>query len=642
MDSDSKHLDYEALGLKVGIEIHQQLDTHKLFCNDPSVLAEEVTGEFVRSLRPTQSELGEFDKAAIAEAAKKLKFKYQATNTTCLVEADEEPPHDANPEAVDIVLLVSSLMDAKIVDEVHFMRKTVIDGSNTSGFQRTGLIALNGAIKTSLGDVGIATIALEEDAARKIATEEGVVVYRLDRLGIPLIEIASEPDIKTPEHAKETAEKIGMLLRATKRVKRGLGTIRQDLNISISRGNRVELKGVQDLRGIPQIVENEVRRQLRLIEVKEELISRGAKLSDFDKIEIVDITRLFENTTSKIISSMLKKGGKVLGIRLPGFAKLMGAKTCSEGACRRLGPEFAQRAKTIGVKGILHSDELPQPEKGISGKDVENIKNALCVKENDGFVIVAEKEDVARKVLDLIIERAKQAFEGVPSEVRAVLPDCRSEYLRPMPGAARMYPETDVPPIRITKEHFEKIASNKPEMPHEKIARLVKEYGINEEQAKPLVSAGTDEIFEILSNRYKVPNIIAKTILNTIPELEKDGLEVSKITDEKLDDLFKVFSNKKFAKEGIPEVLKRMIVNNIDAEKAANELGFGEKEVGESLEKIIDDVVNERIEFVKQRGKAAIGPLMGPVMQKARGKFDGKTVNEMLTKKIERILEGKS
>ncbi len=642
-DPDSPNLDYKALGLMVGIEIHQQLDTHKLFCNDPSVLVEDFTTEFLRTLRPTQSEMGEYDKAAMAEAAKRLKYKYQATSSTCLVEADEEPPHDANRDAVDIVLLVSSMMNAKPVDELHFMRKIVIDGSNTSGFQRTGLLALNGELHTSHGNVRIATIALEEDAARKIGTEEGIIIYRLDRLGIPLIEIASEPDINTPEHAKETAEKIGMLLRATNRVKRGLGTIRQDLNISITGGNRVELKGVQDLRGIPQIVEGEVRRQMRLIEVKEELLARGAKPSELDNVPVIDLTKLFEKTGSKIISGMLRKGGKVLGVRLPGFAKLMGSKTCAEGACRRMGPEFAQRAKTIGVKGILHSDELPQPDRGISEADVEELKKALGVTEKDGFVIVAEKEDVARKVLDLIIERAKLAFHGVPSEVRGALPDGRTEYLRPMPGAARMYPETDVPPIRITKEHYHEIASHPPEMPKEKVARLVKEYGINEEQARPLVSSGDDQEFEYFAKKYNMgnsnPSIIAKTMLNTLPELEKEGLDVSKIDEKMLETTFSALAEGKFAKEGIPTLLKKAVENGITIEKALESLGLGKH--GESLEEIIDKVVEERLDFVKQRGKGAIGPLMGPVMQKARGRFDGKAVSEALSKKIDKVLAGK-
>ena len=223
-------MDFKKIGFKAGLEIHQQLNTHKLFCNCQSEITEDINYSFKRFLRPTQSELGDVDKAAIAEAKKNRFFLYTASDkSTCLVEADEEPPHEVNSEAVNICLKMAILFDAKIVDEIHFMRKIVIDGSNTGGFQRTGLIAIDGKTK----NVGIQTIALEEDSARKLEEKGKLVNYGLDRLGIPLIEIATDPDIKNPDHAREVAERIGMLLRATGKVKKGLGTIRQDLNISI-------------------------------------------------------------------------------------------------------------------------------------------------------------------------------------------------------------------------------------------------------------------------------------------------------------------------------------------------------------------------------------------------------------------------
>ncbi|MCK4615166.1 MAG: Glu-tRNA(Gln) amidotransferase subunit GatE, partial [Thermoplasmata archaeon] len=236
--------------VKIGIEIHQQLDTHKLFCSCPSELKELKGTHLVRYLRPTRSELGEVDIAALSEARKALGIRYESGNT-CLVEADEEPPHEVNQEAVEIALGIGRLFHADTVDELHFMRKIVIDGSNTTGFQRTGLVAMNGHLNTSKGVVGIDVICLEEDAARKISEKGKEKVYRLDRLGIPLVEVTTKPDIVSGEHAKETASLIGAYLRATGRVKRGLGTIRQDLNVSIPEGARVELKGVQDLRSIP-------------------------------------------------------------------------------------------------------------------------------------------------------------------------------------------------------------------------------------------------------------------------------------------------------------------------------------------------------------------------------------------------------
>jgi len=266
-------LDYKKLNFKCGIEIHQQLDTHKLFCNCPSVIRDDKPNIVIRrKLRASAGESGEVDAAALHEVKKEKQFIYQAySNTTCLVELDEEPPHDVNKEALEIVLQVALMLNARIVDKICFMRKTVVDGSNTAGFQRTALIAADGFIETSKGKVRIDTICLEEEAAKIVKRAEKEDIYNLSRLGIPLIEVATAPDIKDPEHCKEAAEKIGMILRSTNKVKRGLGTIRQDVNLSIKGKSRVEIKGFQDLRNMPRIIENEVKRHLKLIEKYQEL-----------------------------------------------------------------------------------------------------------------------------------------------------------------------------------------------------------------------------------------------------------------------------------------------------------------------------------------------------------------------------------
>jgi Glu-tRNA(Gln) amidotransferase subunit E-like FAD-binding protein len=278
-------MDYKKLGFKCGIEIHQQLETHKLFCSCPSLVNDEHPNDIkiIRKLRPSAGETGEIDKAALHEMKKGKYFVYEAASTSaCLVEFDEEPPHKVNEDALDTALIVAKLINADIVDEIQFMRKTVIDGSNTSGFQRTALVATNGYIETSLGKVGIPVLCLEEEAAKKIKKDEKSVTYRLDRLGVALLEIATDPDIQNPEHAKEVAGKIGMILRSTERVKRGLGTIRQDVNISIKSGARVEIKGFQDLKSIPKIIENEIVRQKEIIKKGKKIVSEVRKAeSDF-------------------------------------------------------------------------------------------------------------------------------------------------------------------------------------------------------------------------------------------------------------------------------------------------------------------------------------------------------------------------
>ena len=269
-----KTMDHEKLGFRCGLEIHQQLETRKLFCCCPSIVHDKDPDmEVRRKLRAVVGETGEIDKAAAHEQKKGRMIVYKGCSTSsCLVELDEEPPHPMNKDALAAVIQVARLLGAKVVDEIQVMRKTVVDGSNVSGFQRTALVAMDGHIDTSQGKVRIPTICIEEEAAKKVREDDESITYRLDRLGVPLIEIATETDIISPEHAKETAEKLGMVLRSTGKMKRGIGTIRQDVNVSIKGGKRVEIKGFQDLRSIPLVIENEIKRQ-------DKAIKKGEKLS---------------------------------------------------------------------------------------------------------------------------------------------------------------------------------------------------------------------------------------------------------------------------------------------------------------------------------------------------------------------------
>ncbi|MEM1856518.1 MAG: Glu-tRNA(Gln) amidotransferase subunit GatE, partial [Thermoplasmata archaeon] len=331
---------------KAGLEIHQQLDTKKLFCSCDSYLSENVIGEFTRVLRPVQSELGEYDAAAMMESMKRMTFVYQVTENSCLVEMDEEPPHDVNMEALETSILISLMFHCKIVDEVHFMRKIVIDGSNTTGFQRTALIGMDGYIETNKGKISIRSVCLEEESARKIENRGNIAIYRLDRLGIPLVEITTGPDMKSPEEVKEVAERIGYLLRSTKKVKRGIGAIRQDLNISTD-GERVEVKGVSRLNLIEKIARYEMERQSMLTAIANELKFRNP---DLQNIQIVDVTNVFLNSKSKIINNAISKGHKVLGIRVAGFKGILKSEKF------RFGKELAEIARAMGIPGIFHSD----------------------------------------------------------------------------------------------------------------------------------------------------------------------------------------------------------------------------------------------------------------------------------------------
>ena len=617
--------DYEMM---CGIEIHQQLDTRKLFCDCESHLCEDGEGAYFRKLRPTTSEMGEVDRAALAQFQRHMGYRYQCCEgTSCLVELDEEPPHTVNRDAMQISLTFSEMLHANVIDEIHFMRKIVVDGSNTSGFQRTALVATDGYVMAGDRRISILSVCLEEDAARKVETKGDEILYRLDRLGIPLIEVATGPDMRTPEEVQEVAYRIGTLLRATRRVKRGIGTIRQDLNISIPGGARIELKGVGELRLIPDYVRNEVNRQKMLIRIKGILNDRGTAPVEF---VTEDVTDVFEKCDSKVIQGALSSKGRVLAVRLPGFAGVMNG---DEGRLR-LGSEMAQRARTRGVKGIFHSDELPNY--GISQEFVDALRQRLGMTGgNDAFVICAAPEKKARDALDVAVARANEALVGVPEETRDPLPDGTTKYSRPLPGAARMYPETDVPPTRITEARMESIRNNMPEFPEQIEARLVKDYGVNQQQSSQIVRKGMDELFEMLAVDG-MASIAATTVLNTFGELEHDGLDPGAIAEDALIEAFGMLKAGRFAKEALPALLKEMC-SGTAPEKAIEKLGLGAMDSSEA-EAVIDGIVNERADFVRSKGMAAIGPLMGPVMGALRGKIDGKQANELLSKSISKLL----
>jgi len=618
-------IDYKKLGFRAGLEIHQQLDTSKLFCSCPSVLTDECTATFERTLRPTASEMGEVDRAAREEAKRGRKFIYLASPSSCLVEADEEPPHEVNREALETALIVALMMNAEIMDEIHFMRKIVIDGSNTTGFQRTALIAMNGEVD----GIPIESICLEEDAARKVGEEKNVVKYALDRLGIPLVEIATAPEIKSPKHAREIAEKIGLLLRATKRVKRGIGTIRQDVNVSIRRGNRVEIKGVQELNDIPIILENEVKRQLELIEVAERL---KGKEEEIKKAKVMDVGDVFKNTECRFIKKVIEKGGTVMGIKLPGFAGLIGGVKYKE---HRLGREFAMHAKKMGG-GIMHSDELPAY--GISNEEVGKVRKMLKCGMEDAFVISASSKEIARKCLLAVKERAMQAVNGVPREVRRALQDGFTEYMRPMPGAARMYPETDVPPIRIRERELKKLMKMLPEHPEEKMARIASQYGISREDAKQIVYSGRDDEFEMLASKYAGHSkVVARILLHILPEIRREGY--GEVGMEKIDEILHGLSRNYFAKEAVEKLMHHMAKNpSATLEEAMKKCGvraMDEEEVRKEVRKIIE----ERREFIMERKMNALSPLMGVAMKSLRGKADGGMVSRILKEELQKFLE---
>jgi len=627
-------VDYDEIGLKVGLEIHQQLDTGaKLFCQcRPELFKEEPEITFLRGLRPTQSELGQIDSAAYFEFQKGVRIKYEANSeTSCLVEMDEEPPHPLNIDAVETVLTAALMMGAEPVDEIHVMRKTVIDGSNTTGFQRTCVVALNGKIQVGQKTVLIQHTSLEEDAARKTGDEQGCIMhYRIDRLGVPLIEIATAPVIKSPEEAGEVAFAIGRILRATGKVKRGLGTIRQDLNISIPKGMLIEIKGVQELELVPLAVEYEVQRQLNLIKISEELKKSAIKKDDV-KEEFFDITDVFKQTNCKVIRKALDKKQKVLAVKLPKFNGFLKWELLPN---FRLGTEMADRARFWGrVGGIFHTDEMPAY--GVTAKEVEEIRSIVKAEEHDAVVFVADSSDNARDALKAVVDRARETLEGVPAETRAANPDGTTRYMRPRPGAARMYPETDIPPMQITEEWLKEIGSHLPKLPEQQLERLAKTYELNQKLAKQILDSEHGELFEtIVGESSASPTMVAVFVTETMKALKRDGVHVNKVSEEQIREIFRCISSGSLMKESIPDVTIWLSKNEgKNVKEAISSLGLktvSEEELETTIEKVIAD--NEKL--IQQRGEASLGILMGIIMKQLRGKTDATQAGNVLKEKL--------
>lgn len=603
-------IDYKKLGLKIGLEIHQQLDTNKLFCNCPSILKDDKP-DFVieRKLRAVAGETGEIDAAAAHAMAGDKKFFYEGYyDTTCLVEIDEEPITSMNKDALYVALQVSKVLNANVVDLIIPMRKTVIDGSNTSGFQRTAVVALNGHLDVSGKRITVPTVCIEEEASKIIEKKGESTTYRLDRLGIPLVEIGTGPDIDSPELCREAAEKLGMILRSTGKVKRGLGTIRQDVNVSIKGGARIEIKGAQDLKMMSKWIENEVLRQQSLLKLKEEI--KG----DYSDILLVDLTHIFKSTECKVIESQLKEKGVVLGIKLSNFRGRFAQELCPG---KRIGTEFSDYAKSISlVGGLFHTDELPKY--GVSEEEVKQINEVLGCKHEDGFIIVCHKKAECEKALHQIIKRVNMLQDGIPKEVRKANDDGTTTFQRPMPGSARMYPETDTLPIVPDMTNVKM-----PELISEKEERFSK-LGLSNDLAEFASKSKLGSLFEeLVEKNNNVPAEFIASVLFLYPKDIKSRLKLDseKISEDNFKEVIGKLNTNELTKEAVFDILCEFSKGNKPDYSKYKSLDLIDVET--EIKKIIEE----------NKGKTS-GAVMGIAMAKFRGKVEGKKIMELINKHL--------
>ncbi|HUI38070.1 MAG TPA: Glu-tRNA(Gln) amidotransferase GatDE subunit E, partial [Thermoplasmata archaeon] len=425
--------------------------------------------------------------------------------------------------------------------------------------------------------------------------------------------------------AREVAEEIGALLRATGRVRRGIGTIREDLNVSIEGGARAEIKGVQELRLIQRYVEGEEERQRTLLAARDRLLAQGARVPDAAPL---DVSEMLRAVATGPISQTLKKGGVVFGTALPGFA---GSLRPDPEAPERLGRELADYARATGVRGLLHSDELPA--QGVEGPVVEEIRRKLHADgPSDAFVLLAAPDPgAALRGIEAVRNRARAALEGVPRETRDPLPDGRSRYSRPLPGRDRMYPETDVPPLAILSDRLARLGAVLPEAPDRVRARLVATYAISPDVARQIQRWGETGRFEALIGRGRAVASVARLLTQELSALESsEGPEaVERISLDTLDALLLAVEGGEFSKEGIPTVLVELSKGAPSLREAAGRAGLSGISA-ETLAQLADAVVERNLAMVEDRGEAAFRPLMGDLMREVRGRRDGQEVAEAL------------
>ena len=624
------------IGLKVGLEIHQQLDTgKKLFCNCKSVEEDEYTNKFSRNLRATKSELGKIDPAALFEDTKSKTIIYYANpNSSCLVEKDEEPPHDLNDDAKNTALLIGSALNSKIFSEIHVMRKTVVDGSNTSGFQRTMLIAQGGHIEVEGKKIGVQSICLEEDAAKIIKDEGDKRFFSLDRLGVPLVEIALEPVTDSAEGIRKIALTLGRLLRVTKKVARGIGTIRQDVNVSIAGGGVIEVKGVQQLDQLEKIIEFEAKRQHGLKIISDRI--KAVSSIDVDKTnDVFVITDLLKDCNSKIIKNSLQNENKIKVIRIKKLAGLIGFEPYTG---IRLGKEIGQLVRFFGIGGVFHSDELPNY--GIIDSDIQKVRKYLGLNQDDAFIIIAGKIPSVDFAIESIINRINDAKNGPPAETRAATQTGETVFLRPRPGASRMYPETDIPTIKITKEELDLAKSKIPKPWNESLLEIQNKYKINAQLSEQIFDSEYFDLFEkICHGDTNLPNFVASVLCSTITNLQRNGLDSKLLTHEEIATTFELLQSEKITKESVEIIFQQIMsgkaITALDAVEKASITQLSQ----DDLEKILDKIIEQNYDEIQKDGMHSMSSIMGLVMKQVRGRTSGSLVNQLLKTKIQAIIK---
>ena len=617
--------DYETVGFKSGLEIHQQLLTSKkLFCRCPAgKYSERYDAEILRHMRPTLSELGEYDGTALMEFKTKKDILYRINReSVCTYEMDDTPPFLINDDALDIALQCGILFDCSIVDELHIARKQYLDGSIPTGFQRTAIFALDGKIPYKNRQIDIVQMSIEEDSCREVSDAGHLRVYRTDRLGMPLIETVTGPNMRTPFEVAEVAEICANLVRSTGNVRRGIGAAREDVNVSVEGGTRIEIKGVPKIGRIPHLTYNEAMRQWNLLRLREELHKRGVTKETFDS-KVGDITRIVKKAHYQPIRTATEQGMVVKCVVLRKYAGLLRWQTQTD---TYFSKEISDRVRVIAcltnIPNIIHSDSKGDT---LTSADWQNIKRAVGANDDDTMVLVWGSETDTETAAKEIIIRAREATVGVPSETRQALRDGTNGFERILPGADRMYPDTDLPPTRITEERLKRLRVNLPEQ-FWKREKWYRELKIPEDTILPLSISKFAELFKSLVNDWKIDPTLAAVVLIQFPKrLKKKDVNIKILDVEIMREILRSYKDGLLSRDGILMAMEK----SIEKGKFYPEL-LPKPLTAKELEKIISETNNEISKEKLFNNEKRKEVLLGSVMNKVRMSVEGKILAEKI------------
>jgi len=625
--------DVVKLGFKCGLEVHHQIKTdRKLFCRCPAVLRRDTPhASILRHMRPTMSELGVYDGTALMEFKTKKNITYTLfRDTVCTYEFDDTPPFPVNQDAVDIGIHIAMILNCSIVDELHVSRKQYLDGSIPTGFQRTMIIGVTGWLPFKDRKIGVIQLGLEEDACRQTHNWGHEITFKTDRLSIPLVEVVTLPDIRSPEEVPEVADTIGRMLRATGRVRRGDGSVRQDINVSITGGTRVEIKGVPKLAWMEDLTRTEALRQKALLDIREELAKRGVSKDTF-KADIVDCSSVFNNTACEFIKKTLDMGGEVLGVRLEKCKGILGVQTQPG---KTFASEVAGRVRVIACieydpVNLLHTEEMPKH--GVTEAERDALLAACNAGPEDVVAVVWGDQQDATTAAQEVRTRVHEATIGIPNETRQPFADGTTDFERILPGPDRMYPDTDSPPVVLTKERLDGIARSICEMPLSREARYAR-MGIPKHIGLELAISSRAALFDRLESELSVePVFAAMTLVATMKALERDCAPVDELSDEQVMDVFRACKKDRISREGVPMVLAEVAHKRGTVEERVREL-----ESKKPDEEALRQMVRSATEGLRQmtKGMDPVPKAMGLLMANLRGKFPGTRLAELVKAEI--------